>query len=133
MMEKMKLSAAVTMEPSKSINTIHCLWNSLKIHVSFSWPELVSVALCCHFGISTLRLNVLCVTDNSSLFAYTLDDGTVGVYNENVRLWRVKVSSYSIDMRSVHIADCHLYHNSSQRRKERRCLHSTYWELVHFS
>lgn len=37
-------------------------------------------------------INCLCVSDNTSLFAYTLDDGTVGVYNENIRLWRVKVS-----------------------------------------
>lgn len=29
--------------------------------------------------------------DVSSLLAYSLFDGTVGVYNEGVRLWRIKV------------------------------------------
>lgn len=29
--------------------------------------------------------------DISSLLAYSLSDGTVGVYNEGVRLWRIKV------------------------------------------
>lgn len=40
-------------------------------------------------------------TDHTSLFAYTLDDGTVGVYNENVRLWRVKVRLNSDELRAV--------------------------------
>lgn len=31
--------------------------------------------------------------DGSSLLAYSLNDGTVGVYNEGVRLWRIKVDT----------------------------------------
>lgn len=30
-------------------------------------------------------------SDGGSLLAYSLNDGTVGVYNEGVRLWRIKV------------------------------------------
>lgn len=38
-----------------------------------------------------IEFELIVFADISSLFAYTLDDGTVGVYNENIRLWRVKV------------------------------------------
>lgn len=41
------------------------------------------------FSIKSSRLK--CISDASSLLAYSLNDGTVGVYNEGVRLWRIKV------------------------------------------
>lgn len=30
-------------------------------------------------------------SDTSGLLAYSLEDGTVGMYNEGIRLWRIKV------------------------------------------
>ncbi|XP_031619932.1 Bardet-Biedl syndrome 2 protein homolog [Contarinia nasturtii] len=36
--------------------------------------------------------------DLSSLLAYSLNDGTVGVYNEGIRLWRIKSKSKGLSM-----------------------------------
>lgn len=32
-------------------------------------------------------------SDSSSLLAYALNDGTVGMYNDGIRLWRIKVEN----------------------------------------
>lgn len=44
-------------------------------------------------GLAHLKLEEILIffLDISSLLAYSLSDGTVGVYNEGVRLWRIKV------------------------------------------
>lgn len=31
--------------------------------------------------------------DSSNLLAYALNDGTVGMYNDGIRLWRIKVQN----------------------------------------
>lgn len=42
---------------------------------------------------------VLCLTPVTEVrFAYGLANGTIGIYEEGIRLWRVKVNQYSFGM-----------------------------------
>lgn len=58
----------------------------------------IGECLSCPTVVCLPTAKCLCVADNSNLFAYTLDDGTVGVYNENIRLWRVKSKTKGMSM-----------------------------------
>lgn len=52
----------------------------------------------------TENTNVVQITQigKTNLLAYSLSDGTLGVYNENVRLWRIKVSGQQICLVKFH-------------------------------
>lgn len=60
--------------------------------------ENASVSYICQIGknffekkFAIFSIISYCILEKYQLLAYSLDDGTLGVYDETVRLWRIKV------------------------------------------
>lgn len=76
--------------------TIKVYLNDSLLSEFFENSSVIQVSRIGEAGISLIILFAYFITiithsDASSLLAYSLNDGTVGVYNEGVRLWRIKV------------------------------------------